>query len=211
MMTTPTVYSLKPAFQGLLRPLARTLANLGITANEVTLLACVVSVGYGILLVWQTGSHAVLLLLPVLLFVRMALNALDGMLAREFGQKSAVGAYLNELGDVISDVGLYAPFAFWPEFDLRWMVAAVVLAVISEMAGVVAVMAGASRRYDGPMGKSDRALVFGTLAAWRGVGWGIAPWAALLFAPLLVLLLSVTVVNRVRNGIAEANAGGING
>jgi len=210
-MTTPTVYSLKPAFQGRLRPLARTVANLGITANEVTLLACVVSVGYGILLVWHPESRGVLLLLPILLFVRMALNALDGMLAREFGQKSATGAYLNELGDVVSDVSLYAPFAFWPEFDSRWMAAVLVLIVASEMAGIVAVMAGASRRYDGPMGKSDRALVFGALAAWRGLGWGIAPWASQLFAPLLVLLLSVTVVNRIRNGIAEANAGGING
>jgi CDP-diacylglycerol--glycerol-3-phosphate 3-phosphatidyltransferase len=210
-MATPTVYSLKPTFQGWLRPLAGTIANLGITANQVTLLACAGSVGWGILLAWHPESRAVLLLFPVLLFVRMALNALDGMLAREFGQKSAMGAYLNELGDVASDVCLYAPFAFWPEFDSRWMAAVIVLTVISEMVGIVGVMTGASRRYEGPMGKSDRALIFGALAAWRGLGWGIAPWASQLFAPLLVLLLSVTVVNRVRNGIAEANAGGTNG
>jgi CDP-diacylglycerol--glycerol-3-phosphate 3-phosphatidyltransferase len=210
-MTTPTVYSLKPAFQGWLRPLAGTISNLGITANQVTLLGCAVSVGYGFLLIWHPESRGVLLLFPVLLFVRMSINALDGMLAREFGQTSAMGTYLNELGDVLSDVALYTPFAFWPEFDSRWMAAVIVLTVISEMAGVVTVMTGAGRRYDGPMGKSDRALVFGALAAWRGLGLGIAPWASLLFAPLLVLLLSVTVVNRVRNGIAETNAGGING
>jgi len=210
-MTTPTVYTLKPAFQEWLRPLAGTIANLEITANQVTLLGCAVSVGYGFLLIWHPESRVVLLLFPVLLFVRMALNALDGMLAREFEQRSAAGVYLNELGDVISDVALYTPFAFWPEFDSRWMAAVLVLTVLSEMAGIVAVMAGASRRYDGPMGKSDRALVFGALAAWRGLGWSDAPWASQLFAPLLVLLLSVTVVNRIRNGIAEANAGGING
>ncbi len=43
-----------------------------------------------------------LLLLPVTLFVRMALNAIDGMMAREHGQASAAGAVLNELSDVVA-------------------------------------------------------------------------------------------------------------
>ena len=30
-------------------------------------------------------------------------------------------------------------------------------------------MVGASRRYDGPMGKSDRAFVFGALGLWVGL------------------------------------------
>ena len=38
----------------------------------------------------------------MVLFLRMALNAIDGMLAREFNQKTNLGAYLNELTDVIS-------------------------------------------------------------------------------------------------------------
>ena len=46
----------------------------------------------------------------------MALNAIDGMLAREYGQKSRLGAYLNELGDVVSDAALYAPFALLAAF-----------------------------------------------------------------------------------------------
>ena len=46
----------------------------------------------------------------------MAFNAIDGMLAREFGQKSRLGAYLNELTDVVSDAALYLPFAWLPPF-----------------------------------------------------------------------------------------------
>jgi len=46
----------------------------------------------------------------------MALNAIDGMLAREFGQKSRLGACLNELCDVVSDATLYLPFAFVAPF-----------------------------------------------------------------------------------------------
>jgi len=207
----PSIYLLKPNFQAWLRPLARTLAGLGVTANQLTLAACAISMGFGLLLTARPQSQALLLLLPVLLFLRMALNAMDGMLAREFGQKSEIGTYLNELGDVVSDVFLYLPFALLPEYDSRWMVAVIVLAVISEMAGTVAVMAGASRRYDGPMGKSDRTFVFGVLALWRGLGRSVAPWAAYLLPKLIALLLVITMINRVRNGLVERNPGGIHG
>jgi len=210
-MGTPSIYLLKPGFQSRLRPLAGIVARLGITANQLTVFTCVVSAGFGSLLISHPQSRVVLLLLPIWLSVRMALNALDGMLAREYGQKSALGAYLNELGDVTCDVFLYLPFVFWPRFDPQWMVAFVALAVISEMAGVVSVMTGASRRYDGPMGKSDRAFVFGALAAWCGLGLEVAAWAVYLFPRLMVSLLIITVINRVRNGIAETKVGGSNG
>src|SRR5438128_9382520 len=153
---TPTIYGLKPKFQASLRPLVRNLAYLGVTANQVTWFACALSVGFGLLLSSRPHSRPLLLLFPVLLLFRMALNAMDGMLAREFGQKSELGAYLNELCDVVSDVFLYLPFVFLAEFDSPWMVSVIALGVISEMAGTVAVMTGASRRYDGPAGKSDR-------------------------------------------------------
>ena len=201
----PSIYALKPRFQGLLRPLARTLAHTGVTANQVTTFSCVLSIVIGLLLTFRPEAHALLLVLPGFLFMRMALNAIDGMLAREFGQKSNLGAYLNELTDVISDAFLYLPFAYLPGFDPLWMGAVIVLSVVTEMTGTVAVMTGASRRYDGPMGKSDRAFVFGALGLWLGLGGGVAPWASYWFPKLLALLLLVTIVNRVRNGLAETN------
>jgi CDP-diacylglycerol---glycerol-3-phosphate 3-phosphatidyltransferase len=199
----PSIYSLKPLFQAQLRPLVRVLARAGVTANQVTLFACGLSVGTGSALAVRIESRAMLAVLPALLFVRMALNAIDGMLAREFAQRSDLGTYLNELTDVVSDAFLYLPFALLPEFDTLWMGALIVLAVMSEMAGTVAVMAGASRRYDGPMGKSDRAAAFGAMAAWLGLGGSLAPWFAWLFPRLLALLLAATIVNRVRGGLAE--------
>src|SRR5256714_11677267 len=78
-----SVYDLKPRFQNLLRPLMRRLAAIGLTPNAVTLMALVGSLVVGAL-VSQAGKHpALLLLLPVWLFARMALNAIDGMMARE--------------------------------------------------------------------------------------------------------------------------------
>jgi CDP-diacylglycerol---glycerol-3-phosphate 3-phosphatidyltransferase len=197
------VYSLKGRFQRLLRPLARLLASAGVTANQVTIATCVLSAGLGVWLVVRIQNRRLLLLLPVFFMIRMALNAIDGILARDFGQKSTLGAYLNELSDVASDSFLYLPFAYLPEFDPLRIGVIILLSALSELAGVVAALTGASRRYDGPMGKSDRALAFGAVALWLGIGGKFVPRAAWSFTAAMVLLLILTIVNRVRNGLAE--------
>ena len=104
-----TIYALKPAFQALLRPTVSRLAGTGVTANGVTTAAMALSVGWGALIAVTGGAAFALLGLPVVLLVRMALNAVDGMLAREHGQESRLGFFLNEIGDVVSDAALYLP------------------------------------------------------------------------------------------------------
>ncbi|MBK7662566.1 MAG: CDP-alcohol phosphatidyltransferase family protein [Sterolibacteriaceae bacterium] len=201
----PSIYDLKPRFQALLRPLVVRLHGAGVTANQVTLLACLVSVAIGAAICLAPERRSLFALIPVWLLLRMGLNAIDGMLAREFGQKSPLGAYLNELTDVFSDAALYLPFAFLPHFQPLWVCAAIGLAMASEYAGVLGPMVGASRRYDGPQGKSDRALVFGVLGLAIALGLPPAGWQGWIM-PALCLLLALTVVNRVRAGLAESRA-----
>lgn len=202
----PSIYSLKPLFQERLRPIVAVLARAGVKANQVTLLACVLSIVVGIVLINRIEAHRLLLILPLFLFIRMAMNAMDGMLAREFGQKSDLGGYLNELADVVSDSFLYLPFAYLPPFEPLWIGIVVCLAIISEMAGIIGMTIGANRRYDGPMGKSDRAFVFGAVALWMGLGGGVPPWLSWAFPRLMAVLLAATIVNRARNGLAEKKA-----
>ncbi len=197
-----SIYQLKPAFQRLLRPIVRQMAAAGITANQVTVAAVVLSLAVGASILVRPDSAWPLLLLPVFLFLRMALNAMDGMLAREYGQQSRLGAMLNELGDAISDAALYLPLALVVAFNAHLIVVIVVLALISEMAGLVAVEIGAQRRYDGPMGKSDRAFVFGALALWVGAGGAIGPWLDGILL-LTALLLAVTILRRARAALRE--------
>jgi CDP-diacylglycerol--glycerol-3-phosphate 3-phosphatidyltransferase len=197
-----SIYDIKPAFQNLLRPITNKLANAGVTANQVTLAALALSLVTGIILVFGNQHTGVFLLIPIVLFVRMALNAIDGMLAREHGMISALGAILNELCDVISDVALYLPFALLPEISVWIIVLLVIAAIISEMTGVVAIQIGASRRYDGPMGKSDRAFVFGAIALALGLGLPSASWMNELFALILVMTLA-TIYNRAKQALAE--------
>lgn len=197
-----SIYDLKPKFQQLLSGVVARIARLGITANQVTILATIFSFAYGLLLLNDINNAALWLGLPLFLFVRMALNAIDGMLARQFNQKSALGGLLNEAGDVVSDAAIYLPFALLANLHAGLVVAVVLLAVLTEYVGVTAVMIGASRRYDGPMGKSDRAFVFGALALAIGLGYGEGAW--LNVALFIVALLSVvTVVNRGKQALKE--------
>ncbi len=201
----PSIYQLKPVFQKLLRPMVAALANLGVTANQVTVAAFILSaLGGAAIALWPDRSWP-LLSLPGLLFVRMALNAVDGMLAREFGMKSRLGAVLNEMGDVASDATLYLPFALLSGVNGSLVATVVLISVIAEMAGVVAVQIGANRRYDGPFGKSDRAFAFGALGLCLGLGVPAGTWTGILLSVMAALSL-LTVFNRTRKALAETPA-----
>jgi CDP-diacylglycerol--glycerol-3-phosphate 3-phosphatidyltransferase len=189
-----TLYQLKPEFQRMLRPVAAMFARAGVTANQVTIGTGLGSVAVGgILAIEHRGWVA----LPLFLFVRMALNAIDGILAREHGQASKLGAVLNELTDVVSDAALTLPFATVEGWNPLLVSGAIFAAALVEFAGVL----GGVRRNDGPFGKSDRALALGVLGAWMAVGWGVsaevkhvAPW-------VWIALCCATIVQRVRRAL----------
>lgn len=198
-----SIYALKGRFQALLRPAVGALFRAGVTANTVTVGAALVSLAVAAAVyAFGPGQPLWYLALPLWMLLRMALNAVDGMLAREFGQQSRLGAYLNELCDVVADAALYLSLLSLPggQPTALWVLAW--LAAVCEYAGVLGVMVGASRRYDGPMGKSDRAFVLGVVGLLLALGWidgavasGVAWVAAALCVP--------TAWRRVRNGLAE--------
>jgi CDP-diacylglycerol--glycerol-3-phosphate 3-phosphatidyltransferase len=199
-----TVYQLKTSFQNLLRPLVGILAKEGVTANQITLSALLLSIAFGLLLYCSDFAPWVLFCLPVILFIRMGMNAIDGMLAKEHNMQSSLGALLNELCDVLSDTALYLPFAALPEIRPALVVGFVIAAVISEMTGVIGVQIGAYRRYDGPMGKSDRAVVFGGLGIVMGFDLIPGSWFDILMGVLLPLCI-LTIINRARSALAESD------
>ena len=72
-----TIYDLKPKFQALLRPSVIFLAQKGITPNQVTMFAMLLSILVGAIIALTQGAKWVLLFLPLFMFLRMALNAID--------------------------------------------------------------------------------------------------------------------------------------
>lgn len=194
-----SIYQLKPRFQQLLRPTLSALARAGVTPNQVTLFAMALSLAYGAALVYSPGTTMLWLGMPLFLLLRMALNAIDGMLANATGNKTPMGALLNEICDQVSDLALYLPFALAAGVT-SWLVVVVVAAgLLAEFAGVLAQSIGAPRGFEGPMGKSDRAFAFGLIALLIGTGVA-AEWPNGLLAIVLVLS-ALTVVNRLRRAL----------
>jgi CDP-diacylglycerol--glycerol-3-phosphate 3-phosphatidyltransferase len=183
-----SVYALKPGFQNLLSPSVTRLAAWGITPNQVTILACALSVCLGLNLSFGNRQW---ILLPIFLPARMALNAIDGMLARNYGLETRAGAVLNELTDLISDAALTLPFAYMA--NPLTVGTAIFFAALTEVAAIVG---GGPRRNHGPFGKSDRAVVLGFCGAWLGLDWPVAAGAPEAIAILWIALCTITVWNR---------------
>ena len=199
----PSVYGFKSAFQDRLRPMVAAVVRAGVTPNQLTLLALVGSFAVGAWLLWSPAGSLALLVLPVWLLTRMALNAMDGMAAREHGMTSRAGGALNEVGDVLSDLALYLPLAVQAPQAALAVYALALGATLTEFCGVLGPSLGASRRYDGPMGKSDRALLLGLMALAGGLFPAtLAWWPALLWAAAVLTLL--TCWNRVAAALREA-------
>lgn len=190
-----TIYSVKPYFQRVLKPMLDFLIWARVAPNQVTLFAIFLSMSFGIYFTW--AGRASWWLMPLVLLVRMALNALDGMLARQLQMQSHLGTYLNELGDMVSDLFLCLPFAI----EFPWSTGCVCfLSLLSEIAGILATAIGKKRRYDGPMGKSDRAFCLGLMGFLMAFGWISAIWVILIFASLSFLLF-LTIFFRIKNAL----------
>ncbi|MDB9524859.1 CDP-alcohol phosphatidyltransferase family protein [Oscillatoria sp. CS-180] len=197
-----TLYHAKPAFQKCVRPLVNQLARWHITPNQITVSAIVLSAFNGLAIALLPTASGPLLCVPLILLGRMALNAIDGMLAREHNLMTSLGRLLNELGDVLSDVVLYLPFCLIPGVSGFGVISVVILAVLTEFAGILGPTVLAKRSYSGPMGKSDRAFVFAALGLLLGLGISPGAWLTGIWG--VVCLLEVcTIVNRCRAALKE--------
>ena len=195
-----SAYHIKPRFQQLLRPLLNMLHKAGVSANGITWTAILLSAVIGVLFWFFPNGH-MLWVFAAALLVRMALNTLDGMMARVHDMKSAPGEILNELGDVLSDAMMFLPLVKLPGVTSWWVLLFVFLAMLNEFIGVLTKAATGVRRYDGPMGKSDRALVLGLTCLLFFFWPAVMVSFDYIFAGMSLLLVAGSIA-RVRNGLA---------
>jgi CDP-diacylglycerol--glycerol-3-phosphate 3-phosphatidyltransferase len=195
-------YDSKVFFQRLFRPAANFMARAGVTANQVTASTILLSLCTGAAVCLWPGQRWPLIAILSAVFVRLAFNHIDGMLAREHGMATPLGGILNELSDVISDAALFLPLAAisgiatWPVF------LAVLLGVITEMAGVVGLAIGAGRREDGPLSKKPRGTCFAIIILAIILGVPPGGWMNVLLIATLPLMV-LTIINRVKGAIRE--------
>jgi CDP-diacylglycerol--glycerol-3-phosphate 3-phosphatidyltransferase len=194
-----SLYKIKPMFQRLLFPLLTRLYKWGITANLLTWSAILLSLGTGALIYFYPNRFA-LMVLPLSLFIRMALNALDGMMARTYNMQSKKGEILNELGDVVSDFIMYFPIGVLFNLKSSLLLAFLFLSLINEYAGILGKAISGERRYEGPMGKSDRAFVVGFFSLLFFFVPKLIFISNYLFI-LVVILLVISTLNRINKTI----------
>lgn len=196
-----SVYNIKPKFQQLLKPLMEFLHRKKLTPNHVTLLALLGSILTGAF-VYLNEGWSYLVVVPVFLFIRMALNAIDGMMARAYNQQSPLGEVLNELGDVLADLAIFYPLLikFGIDKHPNLLVVFIALMIINEFVGVLGKAMGGARRYEGPMGKSDRALFFGLLCVVVFLFPLVLSWIYYLII-LVVLAMLLSTITRIKNSL----------
>ena len=132
----------------------------------------------------------------------MALNALDGMMARTYNMQSKLGEILNEFGDVVSDLFIYLPLIKLVGVKWYFVLGFVILSILNEFAGVMAKIISGERRYDGPMGKSDRAFLIGAVCLVYFFWPNIYQYINYVFLAAMALLV-LSTFNRLRNGLMK--------
>ncbi|MCY7007794.1 CDP-alcohol phosphatidyltransferase family protein [Fusobacterium simiae] len=193
-----SIYKLKTKFQNLLMPICKKLVDLKVTPNQITVTTVLLNIIFAGI-IYKFGNLTYLfLIVPVFLFLRMALNALDGMIANKFNQKTKMGVFYNEAGDVVSDTVFFYVFLRVIGINEIYNLLFVFLSVLSEYVGVVAVMVDNKRHYEGPMGKSDRAFLISLLAiTYFFIGNKYFDYILI----LAIVLLIFTIYNRISSSL----------
>lgn len=189
-----SIYQIKPKFQQLLKPILTLLYKNGITANQITISSIFFSLLIGITFWWADRMKILFLALPIGLVIRMALNALDGMMARTYNQQTKKGEALNELGDIVSDVFIFFPLIKFEQTNIYLIVGFICLCIINEFSGLLGKVLSGTRRYDGPMGKSDRAFIIGVYGILSFLSVDFKEYSVWIFSILILLLIASTII-----------------
>lgn len=190
-----TLYAIKPKFQTVLRGLADRCIARGISADTLTAagLAAAALAG-GLIATAGAPPQPWILLVPPLLFARIACNALDGMVARGGGTARPWGTVLNELGDRAADLLCFGGVILSGALSPFVALALLTLLLLVSYVGVVGQAAGGERSHAGPLGKADRMLLLGAYCCLAP----FVPWAAPALGWALLIGLAVTAANRLR-------------
>lgn len=158
------IYSVKPKFQKLLTPVTNFFVRYRVHPTTINIWGFILSIAAGICLYLSSKDSQFLIAVPFLVFIRTALNALDGLVSRSLGLASSFGEVLNEFLDRLSDVAIFLGLALASFSGFLLGSLTIVAILLNSYVGVLSKAAGGSRQYVGIMGKADRMLYVGLAA-----------------------------------------------
>ena len=198
-----SIYKIKPRFQQLLMPLLRLLRIVGISPNSITIFSIFLSFVISYFFWNASDNSSYFLIVSFGLLLRMMLNALDGMMARIYNLQSKLGEILNEVGDIISDVAIYFPLILFEFLEIEIAIIFILLSIINEFCGLIAKVISGERRYDGPMGKSDRAFLIGVICIVYYFTNGLDPYMNYIIGGSSILMIFssyIRLTKSIKNG-----------
>src|SRR3989344_159678 len=144
------IYSIKPLFQKSLAPLKRILVKWKVSPTAINLLALLISISGGLAIYYSQYYIILLIYVPFMAFIRTALNALDGLVARELKVKNQkFGEVLNEFTDRLSDISIFSAFIFIPYVNTYLASATLVIILTNSYLSILSKAAGGKRQYGG--------------------------------------------------------------
>src|SRR5262245_37428051 len=127
--------------------------------DTISYLSIAASALAALCLVRSADSVWLLVAAPVLFYVRLWLNMLDGMVALAAGQASARGEILNDLPDRISDVLIFAGIAHSGLASSSSGYWAAIFALLTAYVGTLGQAVGVQREFGGVMSKPWRMVL----------------------------------------------------
>ena len=171
---------------------AKMLHNLGLTPNQVSILGIVLAV-LSAITYWQWKLNSLLLILaPLLMLASGLLDALDGALARLYGEATNFGGFFDSLLDRYADAVIICGIILGGLTEVSWGLAALMGSLLVSYARARAEAAGVKMESVGLAERAER-LVLLALASFLSFVWIEAlSWGVL----VLAILTNLTVVQR---------------
>ena len=183
----------------ILEPVAAGLAKLGVTPTAVTVIGLLTTMAGSALI-----ASGYLFWGALVAALGVALDAVDGPLARRLGTASDRGAFVDTMSDRLGEIAVWVGLAVYLRDDSRLLILCVVALAFSLLVPYVrakAESAGVEGK-GGWMGRAERMILI-------LVGTGLAGLGLPIMEPVLwtyVILTGLTVLQRTRRTLQQLDA-----
>jgi len=172
---------------------AKLAHSIGLTPNHISAVGIAFAV-LSALAYWKWQFHPLILILaPLLLLASGFCDALDGALARLYGEATTFGGFLDSLLDRYADAIIFCGIILGGLCDLFWGLAALIGSLLVSYTRAKAEAAGVKMETVGIAERAER-LVILAIASFLSIAWFEAlSWGVI----VLAILTNLTVLQRV--------------
>jgi archaetidylinositol phosphate synthase len=175
-----------------LTSVAKSLHNLGLSPNHVSILGIILAV-LSAITYWQWKLDPLLLILaPLLMLASGLLDALDGALARTYGEATNFGGFFDSLLDRYADTVILCGIILGGLTEVSWGLAALVGSLLVSYARARAEAAGVKMESVGLAERAERIVLLALASFFSFVWLDALCWGVL----VLAVLTNLTVVQR---------------